>query len=68
MKSRAPSGVLLIRVGRLDLDEAVVVVDVADGVDHAAAQDEAAQHRLPADVEVAVLEPQALVDRARPAR
>ena len=63
MKSRAPSGVLLISVGRLDLDEAVGVVDLADRLDHPAAEHQPALHRLAPDVEVAVLEAQALVDR-----
>ena len=48
---------------RLDLDEAVRVVDLADGLDHAAAEQQAVGHRLAADVEVAVLEAEALVDR-----
>ena len=47
---------------RLDLDEPVRVVDLADRLDHPAAEHQAPLHRLPADVEVAVLEPQALVD------
>ena len=63
MKSRAPSGRALDERRRLDLDEAVRVVDLADGLDHAAAQEQAVGHRLAADVEVAVLQPQALVDR-----
>ena len=48
---------------RLDLDEAVGVVDLADRLDHPAAEHQAALHRLAPDVEVAVLEPDALVDR-----
>ena len=49
---------------RLDLDEAVGVMDIADGLDHPAAEHQPALHRLAPDVEVAVLEPQALVDRS----
>ena len=49
--------------GGLDLDEAVGVVDLADRLDEAAAQQEAALHRLAPDVEVAVLEAEGLVDR-----
>ena len=49
---------------RLDLDEAVRVVDLADRLDEPAAQEQAAGHRLAADVEVAVLEAQRLVDGA----
>ncbi len=48
---------------RLDLDEAVRVVDLADRLDHPAAEHEPALHRLTADVEIAVLEAQDLVDR-----
>ena len=48
---------------RLDLDEAVGVVDLADGLDHPAAEHQPALHRLAPDVEVAVLEAQDLVDR-----
>ena len=48
---------------RLDLDEPVRVVDLADRLDHPAAQQEAPLHRLAPDVEVAVLEAHALVDR-----
>ena len=48
---------------RLDLDEPVRVMDLADGLDHAAAEQQAVGHRLASDVEVAVLEAQALVDR-----
>src|SRR4029079_14000651 len=47
----------------LDLDAGVGVVDLADRLDEAAAQQQPLLHRLAADVEVAVLEPQALVDR-----
>ena len=43
MKSRAPSGVDLIRIGRLDLDEAVLVVDVADRLDQLASAGAAAR-------------------------
>ena len=63
MKSRAPFGRALDQGRRLDLDEPVGVVDLADRLDHPAAQQQPALHRLAADVEVAVLEPQALVDR-----
>ena len=63
MKSRAPSGVRLDEHRRLDLDEAVRVVDLADRLDHPAAQQEAVGHRLAAEVEVAVLQAEALVDR-----
>ena len=38
-------------------------MDLADRLDHARAQQQAVGHRLAADVEVAVLEPQDLVDR-----
>jgi hypothetical protein len=38
------------------------VVDLADRLDHPAAEHQALLHRLPADVEIAVLEAQALVD------
>ena len=48
---------------RLDLDESVSVVDLADGLDHPAAEHQAALHRLAPDVEIAVLQPQDLVDR-----
>ena len=47
---------------RLDLDEAMRVVDLADRLDHPAAQQESPLHRLAPDVEVAVLEADALVD------
>ena len=47
-------GRALDQVRGLDLDEAVGVVDLADGLDQAAAQEQAALHRLAADVEVAV--------------
>ena len=47
---------------RLDLDEAVAVVDLADRLDHPAAQEQTLLHRLAADVEVAVLEPDRLID------
>ena len=71
MKSRAPSGVLLIRLGVSTSMNPARVVDLADGLDEPAAQEQAALHRLAADVEVAVLEAQALVDgrvRARSRR
>ena len=48
---------------RLDLDEPMRVVDLADRLDHPAAQQESPLHRLAPDVEVAVLEANALVDR-----
>ena len=48
---------------RLDLDEPVRVVDLADRLDHPAAQQEPPLHRLAANVQVAVLEADALVDR-----
>ena len=48
---------------RLDLDEPMRVVDLADRLDHPAAQQQAPLHRLAPDVEVAVLEADALVDR-----
>ena len=48
---------------RLDLDEAVGVVDLADRLDHPAAEHQPALHRLAPDVEVAVFEPQALIHR-----
>ena len=63
MKSRAPSGRRLDQRRRLDLDEAVRVVDLADRLDHPAAEQQPVGHRLAPDVEVAVLEAQALVDR-----
>ena len=63
MKSRAPSGVRLDQVGRLDLDEAVGVMDLADRLDEPAAQEEPLAHRLAPDVEVAVAQAQGLVDR-----
>ena len=47
----------------LDLDEAVGVVDLADRLDHAGAEHQTLGHRLAADIEVAVLEPEDLVDR-----
>ncbi len=47
----------------LDLDEAVGVMDRVDRPDHRAAEDQSPEHRLTTDVEVAVLQPQALVDR-----
>ena len=49
--------------GRLDLDEAVGVMDLADGLDHPAPEHQPALHRLAPDVEVAVLQAQGLVDR-----
>ena len=52
----------LDQVGRLDLDEAVRVVDFADGMDQTAAHHEPLQHRLAADIEIAVPQAQALVD------
>jgi hypothetical protein len=53
----------LDQVGRLDLDEAVGVVGLADGLHQPAPQEQAAGHRLAPDVEVAVSEAEALVDR-----
>ena len=47
---------------RLDLDEAGLVVDVADGLHEAAAGQDALLQRLAAQVQVAVLEAQRLVD------
>ncbi len=47
---------------RLDLHEAIGVMDLADGLHHPAAEHQASLHRLAPDVEVAVLETQALVD------
>ena len=63
MKSRAPSGVLLMSVGVSTSTKPLRVVDLADRLDHPRAQEQALGHRLAADVEVAVLEPQDLVDR-----
>ena len=63
MKSRAPSGVLLISVGVSTSTKPLRVVDLADRLDHPAAEHQPLLHRLAADVEVAVLEAQALVDR-----
>ena len=54
MKSRAPSGRGLDQVRRLDLDEAVRVVDLADRLDEAAPEEQPALHRLAPEVEVAV--------------
>ena len=48
---------------RLDLDEAVGVMDLADGLDHPAPEQESPLHRLTTEVEVAVLETEDLVDR-----
>ena len=48
---------------RLDLHEAVAVVDLADRLDHPAAEQQALLHRFASDIEVAVLEPDRLVDR-----
>ncbi len=48
---------------RLDLDEPGGVVRLADRLDHAASKEEPFGHRLAPDVEVAVLQPKALVDR-----
>ena len=48
---------------RLDLHEAGPVMGLADGLDEPRTQDQPLLERLAADVEVAVLEPQALVDR-----
>ena len=62
MNSRAPSGRALDQRRRLDLDEPVGVVDLTDRLDHPAAEHEPALHRLAPDVEIAVLEPDALVD------
>ena len=53
----------LDEVRRLDLDELVRVVDLADRLDQAAAQEQAALHGLAPDVEVPVAEAQGLVDR-----
>ncbi len=53
----------LDEIGCLDLDEAVGVVDLPDRVDEPASKQESPLHRLAADVEVAVLEPERLVDR-----
>ena len=63
MKSRAPSGVLLMSVGVSTSTKPLRVVDLADGLDHPAAEHQPALHRLAPDVEVAVLEAQDLVDR-----
>src|SRR4029079_11633661 len=54
-------GRALDEVRRLDLDEALGVMDLADRLDEAAPQDETAGHRLAADVEIAVLEAERLV-------
>ncbi len=48
---------------RLDLDEAVLLVDAPDLRHQLRAQQKAAQHRLPPDVQVAVLEADRLVHR-----
>src|SRR6185503_18064208 len=52
----------LDEIGRLDLDESGALVGGMDRVDEAAAQDEAARDGLAAEVEVAVLQAQRLVD------
>ena len=62
MKSRAPSGRGLDEQRRLDLDEAGLVVRLADRLDEASAGEDALLERLPAQVEVAVREAHRLVD------
>src|SRR5207248_11131598 len=56
-------GRALDEVRGLDLDEGVGVVDLADRLDEATPQQEPLLHRLAPQVEVAVLEPEGLVDR-----
>ena len=68
MKSRAPSGVLLIRVGVSTSTKPVRVVDLADGLDQRERRSSRRCHRLAADVEVAVLEAQRSRRSARRAR
>jgi hypothetical protein len=54
----------LDEVRRLDLDEAAGVVDLANGLDEPAPEQQALLHRLAADVEIAVLEADRLVHRS----
>ncbi len=53
----------LDQVRGLHLDEAVGVMDPVDRLDEARAQEQPLLHRLPPDVEVAVAQPERLVDR-----
>ena len=63
-KSRAPSGVLLMRNGGLDLDEPALVQVVAYELDDAVAHAEVLAHEGTAQVQVAVAHPQQFVDRS----
>ena len=55
-------------VGRLDLEETVLVEEGARGLDGLVPQPHVGQHGRAAQVEIAVLETQRLVDRQRPPR
>ena len=63
MKSRAPSGVDLISVGVSTSRKPAAWWASPDGLNHTAPQEESVGHRLATDIEIAVLQSQALVDR-----
>ena len=61
-KSRAPSGVDFVRIGRLDLEEPAGLERLAEALRERVAQHEVGEHLGAADVDVAVLQARELVD------